>query len=251
MKNQQMKKALKIIGAVLLGVVLIAVIAGFIIHQPMPEGEAGPEADALARKMVQAVNKQAWDSTIYVRWAFPGGHDYVWDKERGLVEVKWGDKRVILYTNGKLAKAWEGDQSVTGDAASSLQEKAWSYFCNDSFWLNAPVKAFDPGTTRSIVKQDDGSEALLVQYSSGGVTPGDAYLWLLDENAQPVAWRMWVNIIPIGGLKTSWEGWKSVSTGAKIATTHDWGILTVNLENIKGGNTLEAVGLSKDPFEDI
>jgi hypothetical protein len=30
-------------------------------------------------------------------------------------------------------------------------------------------------------------------------------LYLVDENYIPKAWRMWVSIIPVGGIETSWE----------------------------------------------
>ncbi|MEZ4952350.1 MAG: hypothetical protein R2825_02080 [Saprospiraceae bacterium] len=37
-----------------------------------------------------------------------------------------------------------------------------------------------------------------MQYKTGGVTPSDSYVWLLDENGQPTAWKMWVSITSIG-----------------------------------------------------
>ena len=33
----------------------------------------------------------------------------------------------------------------------------------------------------------------------GGVTPGDTYLWILDDSGRPVAWRVWVKILHIPG----------------------------------------------------
>jgi hypothetical protein len=243
-----MKKILTIIIGILVSLVLIITIAGFAMHKSLPAAETGAEADALARKMLDAINKEAWDNTAYVRWSFQGGHDYVWNKKRGLIEVKWKNKRVILYSDGKLAKAWQDGEELGKKEAEKLRSSAWAYFCNDSFWLNAPAKVFDPGTTRGIVTQKDGKDALLVTYNSGGVTPGDAYLWLLDEKGLPVAWRMWVKIIPIGGIKVSWENWQTLPTGAKLASTHDAGIAKFTLDGIKGGNRLEDIGLTEDPF---
>jgi hypothetical protein len=56
---------------------------------------------------------------------------------------------------------------------------------------NCSFKLRDPGTSRSIVMQDE-KEALMVTYTSGS-TPGDSYVWILDENIP--AWRMWVSIV--------------------------------------------------------
>jgi hypothetical protein len=49
----------------------------------------------------------------------------------------------------------------------------------------------DEGTTRSLVKNEDKTNGLLVSYASGGVTPGDAYLWKLDANGLPQSYKMW------------------------------------------------------------
>ena len=246
-----MRKVLKWAGIVL-GVLLIAgFIAALAVHQPLPQGQAGPEADRLARQMLEAIHKDAWDSTHYVRWDFPGGHQYVWDKFRQLVQVEWGGKRVVLRTSNQSGKAWEGGAALQGEAAEKLLKKAWSFFCNDSFWLNALAKAFDPGTARSLVELDGEKKGLLVSYSGGGVTPGDAYLWELDEEGLPARWKMWVSIIPVGGLETSWEEWVTLETGARIATRHKAGFFTVALENVRGGNSLAAIGLSQDPFRSL
>jgi hypothetical protein len=32
----------------------------------------------------------------------------------------------------------------------------------------------------------------------------------------PKAWRMWVSIIPVGGLETTWEDWKTFQNNLKL-----------------------------------
>ncbi len=244
-----MRKVLIIIGIVLLALIGISVVAGLIVNEPRPEGVQSPRADAMAEQMLQAINHNAWEQTRYLRWTFPGGHHYVWDKAKGLVQVKWESTEVLLRTADVSGKAWRNQQQLKGEAAEEAIQTAWGYFCNDAFWLNAPAKVFDPGTRRRIVQLEEGGEGLLVIYESGGVTPGDAYLWVLGDDGLPAYYRMWVSIVPIGGLKASWEDWITLPTGAKIAATHDLGIMTTSLTNIKGGTALSDIGLEVYPFE--
>lgn len=244
-----MRKTIKIISLVFLGLLLAGAVAAWLAHQPRPEGVSGAEADAMAKRMQEAINIGAWDNTRFVRWSFPGGHDYVWDKTAGLVQVKWGNTEVLLRTTGPEGKAWKNRQAISGAESEEAIQKAWSYFCNDSFWLNAPAKAFDPGTARQLVSTKDGGKALLVSYQSGGVTPGDAYLWHLDKEGLPARYEMWVSIIPIGGVGATWEGWKTLSTGAKVAAEHDFGFYKMELNGVKGGNRLSDIELEVYPFE--
>ena len=108
----------------------------------------------------------------------------------------------------------------------------------------------DPGVNRSIVEAENGSRALKLEYSSGGVTPGDIYVWLLDDNYMPKSYKMWVSIIPVGGLEFTWEDWIELPGGALIATKHQSKGLTLELTNIKGAYDYQALNL-EDPFSEL
>lgn len=247
-----MMRAFKILAAILLLGLLGLVVLGYSLNDPRPDGQPGPEADALARSMESAVNKEAWDRTGAVRWSFFGRHHYVWDRERDLVELRWGDSRALFRTSDQTGRAWHADIEQTGEDAKEALSAAHAYWINDSFWLNPVVKFFDPGVERSLVKLEGGREALLVSYSSGGVTPGDAYLWIPGEDGLPEAWRMWVQIIPIGGIETSWEGWTELSTGAKVSTEHEgWGRMMTFISNVEGAASLEDLNVNADLFDPL
>ena len=245
-----MKKILKWIGIILVTLVAIAVIAGIVMHKKKPVGKTGPEADALAQKVLTAINKPAWDSTKVCTWTFRGANHYMWDKERNFAEIKWKKNRVLMRLDDVDGEAYVAGKKVDGDQKKKLINKAWSYWCNDSFWFNAPSKVFDKGTQRSIVELEDGSKGLMITYQSGGVTPGDSYLWKLDNNGLPLSWEMWVKIIPVGGIGNSWEGWVTTETGAKIASSHKNGI-PLELTNIKGVMSFDKLGIDGDPFADL
>lgn len=243
-----MKKVLIWVGIIISALILVVLTVAIVANEPLPSGVPGPEAEVLAQKMLAAVDKEAWDTTTFVTWNFAGIHDYLWDKDRHAVQVRWSDKEVLLHTKSVTGLAFETGKPVSGERAKKLVDKAWAFFCNDSFWLNAVVKAYDPGTTRSLVRTDDGGTALLVSYSSGGVTPGDSYLWFLDADGTPRKWKMWVSVIPIGGVSVTWEDWVTLPTGAKVATAHRGGAFSLLLQEVHGGTSLAALGLTEDPF---
>ncbi len=241
---------------VLLGIIVFFVVCGGVFYFATNESKPGfkietsEEADEMANRMLKAINIKAWDSTHIVQWSFKEMHDFVWDKEHNFVQVKWDENEVRLNLNdrSKFLVLKNGTKVVDSAVSLELSIKAWEYFCNDSFWLNAPAKAFDSGTKRSIVIED-GVKALMVSYESGGATPGDSYVWFLDENFRPYKYKMWVSIIPIGGVESTWAKWEKLPTGAMVATEHEMAILKILIRNLKSAQSLEELGLDQDLFK--
>lgn len=238
---------------ILLSIPLILLFGGIIgyctANEKLPEGGQPEKADSLAREMLTAINHEAWQATAAVEWNFMGNHEHLWDKNRNFSRVRWKKYEVIFDIHKKEGVAYKNGQRVTGDEAGALIQKAWKMWVNDSFWLNPVSKAFDDGTTRTLVTTKSDDQGLMVSYSSGGNTPGDSYVWLLDENNLPYAWKMWVSIIPIGGLKIPWNGWIKTETGVMICAVHDTKLIDLKLENVKTAFTLEELTDGEDPFK--
>lgn len=247
-----MKRIVRILeialGILLVGVVGLA-IAAIVLDEPRPSGEAGPEADALARKVQAAVGVQAWRRHVgAVEWGFGGRHQHLWDRQRGLARVEWGDVTALIDLGDEgRAHIVEGGLEITGERLPRLRERAYHAFVNDAFWLNPFPKLFDEGVQRELVRLEGGGEGLLVTWTQGGVTPGDAYLWELGEDGLPAKWRMWVDIIPIGGLEVTWEDYITLPGGAKVATHHE-GLFTLEITGVKSASTAVALAGGEDPF---
>jgi len=218
-----------------------------LLSKPLPEGTASEEADRLAHAMEDAIHTDAWDQLEAVSWTFMGKHHHLWDKRRNYAEVRWGrarQERVVRLDLGERGRAlvWRGGKLLTGKKADKLVEEAYSHWCNDAYWLNPLAKLFDSGTTRKVVDAVEGHRRLLLTYTGGGVTPGDSYLYTLGQDNLPIFWEMWVSIIPIGGLKVSFEGWTTLPGGAIISTSHALGPMKLELTDIKAGPLLELAG---------
>lgn len=201
----------------------------------LPTGQQGANADQLASKMLAALNEKAYLSTDYLEWTFKGMHRYKWYKSDNTCEVSWKDFTVILdFNNPDNSKVFVAQQAYNGVEKQDYINKATNYFNNDSFWLVAPYKVFDKGTERRLVQTEDNEEALLVTYTSGGSTPGDSYLWHLDDTGKPKSFQMWVDIIPIEGLEATWENWITTESGAQLPTFHKFLFLGIELDDVKG-----------------
>ncbi len=232
-----------------IGLLLLTLaIAFFVLDAPRPVGTPGPAAEALADRMEAALDREGWDATGAIRWTFgPTGARHLWDRARNWAQVRWDDVEVLVDLDApRRGVATRGGQPVAEGEAALIRE-GWERWVNDSFWLIAPFKVRDPGTMRSLVRVD-GEDALLISYSSGGVTPGDAYLWLLDDDGGPRAWRMWVSVLPVGGLEARWEGWTTLPTGARIATSRTLGPFALTMSDVAGAAHLADLEPGPDPF---
>ncbi|MEM0939574.1 MAG: hypothetical protein AAF600_05450 [Bacteroidota bacterium] len=213
------KKILKFFGWLLLIVIVVGFLAYLIINEPRPTGTQGDRAEMLADEMLNSLNKKAYDSIEYIEFTFLGLHSFQWNKKANNVTVRWDDNEVYLDLNQK-------PEDYT------MQEfKAYKYFVNDSFWLVAPFKVRDQGVVRSFVNLKEG-RGLLVTYTIGGVTPGDTYLWIVDDMGFPTAWKLWTSNVPVGGLKFTWGNWIRLQD-AFFSTLHQSIILDLDITNLK------------------
>jgi hypothetical protein len=243
-----MRRILIVVGALLgLAAVVIGVLVLAVRH-PLPQATAGPDGDELARRVSAAVGADAWDKLGVLRWTMAGRNHYLWDKGRGFVRYQSGGEEVLLDLVKMDGRAFHSGDELTGEARQKLIDKAYKAFCNDSFWLNPLVKLFDGGTSRARVEVD-GKPALLIAYASGGVTPGDKYLWLLDDSGLPRAWRVWASVLrPIAGAEFSWEGWTDLG-GAKVSTLHRViGLKVQPLSDLAAAARPEELEPGPDPF---
>ncbi|WP_417860861.1 hypothetical protein [Winogradskyella sediminis] len=238
-KQSKLKQILKIIGGLVVFFTLPTLLLfGFMYlkyNEELPTGQQGAKADLLASKMLDALDEKAYLKTDYLEWTFKGRHHYKWFKSENTCEVHWKDFTVLLDFNQlKNSKVFVANNEYNGIEKQDYISKAEAYFNNDSFWLVAPYKVFDSGVERRLVKTDDGKNALLVTYTSGGTTPGDSYLWHLDASGKPISFKMWVDILPIEGIEATWENWITTASGSQLPTFHKLLFFGIEITDVKG-----------------
>ena len=236
--GKKTKNIFKIVTGIIIFITLPSLLLfGFLYfkyNEDLPTGIQGVKADALAYKMLDALDYEAYKSTNHLEWTFKKRHRYIWDKTNNICEVFWKDYKVTLNLNDpSQSKVYVHNFKNESDMTKELIDKAIAYFNNDTFWLVAPYKVFDKGVQRRLVKTENNKDALLVTYTTGGSTPGDSYLWLLDDNGKPAAFKMWTSILPINGLEASWRDWTTTASGAQLPTFHKLMILGLEIDGIK------------------
>ena len=64
-----------------------------LLSHELPEPRAaGPEADALARAIEQAVDRPAWERTGAVSWLARTGARHLWDRQRRPASPDWNSR---------------------------------------------------------------------------------------------------------------------------------------------------------------
>ncbi|MDT0607678.1 hypothetical protein [Croceitalea rosinachiae] len=92
-----MKRFLKITSLVLGLGILFFLLFAWVKSEPLPEGNKGPEADALAQKMLATINMERYKNTRFLEWTFrSGANHFFWDKVLGICKVKWDGYEVAL-----------------------------------------------------------------------------------------------------------------------------------------------------------
>ena len=211
---------------------VLILLQTFVFCSSPPKGRSGERANTLLKKLYESTNIDSWEKTNAVSFVWEGNakRAYFWDKKRGLIETKWEDTHVqffhkglkgIVYQTGKLL---EDSQKIRATI-----HQAYEYFVNDTFWLNPVFHLDSPGAEKKYVSKNQ----LLVYYSKGGVTPGDSYLFTLDQNFLIENMKMWVSILPIKGISVDFTNYIETETGVKLALDHEMLFLNIRIQNVR------------------
>ena len=113
------KRILKIIvGIVIFFTLPTALLFGYIYfkyNEPLPISKPSPEADALAKYMLEALNYKAYKNTDYIEFTFANRHHYKWNKLENKCQVYWKSFQVNLdLSNTKKSTVMVGKQTYNG-----------------------------------------------------------------------------------------------------------------------------------------
>jgi len=187
------------------------------------------KADAIGKELIASLGGQsAWEKARQLRFDFVVDRDgktvarfsHAWDRYTGDYRVSGTDKSgapfvVLFNVNTKQGKAYLNDQPAAGEDEDRLLKSAYGRFINDSYWLLAPWKIFDPGVnlTYDGEKPCPGGgtcDILKLSFENVGMTPKDVYwLWITRDGRHMVQWQYVLNGAQEEPTTVVWKDWKS------------------------------------------
>ena len=184
-----------------------------------PTDTIAPEtrADSVAYRLLQAHGADAWATAPYLRFNFgietPNGGQtiarHLWNRTTGEYRIEWSagpDSSYVALVNvreqrdGRLdGTVYLNGDALTGAAGESAREQAYGRFVNDTYWLLAPLKVYDPGVNRTYLADSSTADHDVIQltFNDVGRTPGDQYwLYVSTETGQLDRWAYHLQGMP-------------------------------------------------------
>ncbi len=184
-----------------------------------PTDTIAPEtkADSVAYRLLQAHGANAWASAPYLRFNFglesPDGTQiiarHLWNRETGDYRIEWSsgpDSAYVALVNVRHARnerlpgtVYLNGTELTGSAGEEARRQAYARYVNDTYWLLAPLKTFDPGVNRTYLPDSSTAEhdVIHLTFDDVGRTPGDRYwLYVSTDTGQLDQWAYHLQGMP-------------------------------------------------------
>jgi len=201
---------------------------------PLPARAEAPPAHVIAvgKELWRALGgDDGWQRARYLRFDWIVERDgkrvvmrsHRWDRWSGRYRVDGVDKEgpysVYFDVKSRAGVAFVGGKRVPdGAAAKKWLDDGYEAYINDSYWLLAPFKIFDPGVVLADGGQDKGPhgeacDILKLSFENVGLTPKDVY-WLYVDRATHlvVEWKFVLGGEAKPPAAYAWSDWKKVGT---------------------------------------
>ncbi len=200
---------------------------------PSRPAEESPSPLAVGKALWNALGgDDGWSHARYLRfdWIVERegkrvvARSHYWDRFSGRyrVEGEDGGKRYAIYfnVNNKNGDVFVDGKKVTDPAqASKWLNDGYEAFINDSYWLLAPFKIFDPGVTLTSGGSDKGPngeacDVLKLTFANGiGLTPQDVYWLYVDRKSHLlVEWKYVLGGENKPPTAFAWSDWHKVGS---------------------------------------
>jgi hypothetical protein len=191
--------------------------------------ERDAKADAVGRELIAALGGTgAWEKARQFRFDFVVEREgkalarfsHAWDRYTGDYRLQGTEKagapyEVYFNVNTRAGEAFVNGRPPEQSAAADLVKTAYGRFINDSYWLLAPWKIFDPGVHLAYDAEKpcpEGGVCDVLKLSFDpevGLTPRDVYwLWITRDGRRMVQWQYVLGGAPDEPTAALWRDWQ-------------------------------------------
>ncbi|MEX0878850.1 MAG: hypothetical protein WEB59_05110 [Thermoanaerobaculia bacterium] len=190
--------------------------------------ERDAKADAVGRELIAAMGgESAWEKARQFQFDFvvvKEGKEvarfaHAWDRYTGDYRLTGIDKTgapyaVYFNVNTKEGKVFVNNVPAPPEENAKRVESAYGRFINDTYWLLAPWKIFDPGV-RLVYdgeKPCPGGgvcDVLKLSFENVGMTPKDVYwLWITRDGRRMLQWQYVLGGAAEPPTTAAWKDWQ-------------------------------------------
>jgi hypothetical protein len=186
------------------------------------------KADAVGKDLIAALGgEQAWEKARQFQFDFVveregktvASFSHAWDRYTGDYRVSGTEKSgapfiVYFNVNTKQGRALLNGKPAEGEDSDRLLKSGYARFINDSYWLLAPWKIFDPGVNLAYDGEKPCPEGgtcdiLKLSFDNVGMTPKDIYwLWITRDGRRMVQWQYVLNGAEEEPTTVLWKNWQ-------------------------------------------
>ena len=187
-------------------------------------------ADAVGHGLIAAMGGQgAWekarqfqfDFVVVKRGAEVARFSHAWDRYTGDYRLRGVDKAGAPYTvyfnvQTRAGKAYVNGVAVEGDERDKRVGSAYERFINDTYWLLAPWKIFDPGVHLAYDSERScpgggTCDVVKLSFENVGLTPKDVYwMWIARDPRRMVQWQYVLGGASDPPTAAAWKDWQKV-----------------------------------------
>ncbi len=209
--------------------VLVAVFVAVAAAAALGAGR-DPKADAVGHALVTAMGGEgAWEKARQFQFDFVvvkegkevARFSHAWDRYTGDYRLRGVDKAgapyaVYFNVNTKAGRAFVNGVAVEGAERDKRLESAYERFINDTYWLLAPWKIFDPGVHLAFdgEKPCPGGgmcDVLRLSFENVGLTPRDVYwIWVARDGSRMIQWQYVLGGASEPPTTARWEDWRKL-----------------------------------------
>lgn len=196
---------------------------------PAAAQERDARADTVGRELIVAMGgPEAWEKARQFRFDFVVQREgkavarfsHAWDRYTGDYRLQGTEKsgapyEVYFNVNTRDGKVLVNGRPAEGETGADLLRSSYGRFINDTYWLLAPWKIFDPGVVLAYDGEKpcpEGGACDVIRLSFGetvGLTPRDVYwLWITRDGRKLVQWQYVLGGAAEEPATAAWKDWR-------------------------------------------